>query len=76
MLFGCLPIQNIPVFIVMYGVLAFSVWMLWTDYEDEKHEQGLERVRRAEVHRRAMKAMTNSRRERTNKCIGRYHGLV
>lgn len=76
MLFGCLPIVNIPVFIAGIGVLAFSVWMLWTDYEDEKHEQGIKRVRRCEVHRRAVKAMTNNRRERTNKCIGRYHGLV
>ena len=76
MLFGCLPIQNIPVFIAGIGMLVFSVWMLWTDYKDEQHAKEIAHVRRCEVHRRAVKAMTNSRRERTNKCIGRYRGLV
>lgn len=76
MLFGCLPIQNVPVFVVMCGVLVFCLWMMWTDYKDEQHARGVARVQRAEMHRRAVKAMMNNRRERTNKCIGRYHGLV
>lgn len=76
MLFGYLPIVNIPVFIAGIGVLVFGIGMLWSDYKDEQHAKEVARVRRAEIHRRAMKAMTNGRRERTNKCIGRYHGLV
>lgn len=76
MLFGCLPIQNISVFIVMCGVLAFSVWMLWTDYKDDQREKIAARVRRAEVHRRAMAAIAAGKRERANKYVGRYHGLV
>lgn len=71
-----MPIQNIPVMLMLWGVVAFGISMMWTDYKDEKRAQDIARVRRAEVHRRAMKAMANSKRERTNKCIGRYHGLV
>ena len=53
MLFGCLPVQNIPVFIVMYGVFAFCLRMIWEDHKDEQHARGVARVRRCEVRRRA-----------------------
>ena len=75
MLFGCLPIVNIPVFIAGIGVLAFSAWIFWTDHENEKHEQGIERVRRCEVHRRAIAAMEYGKRSRANH-MSRYRGLV
>ena len=67
MLFGCLPIQNIPVFIVMYGVLVFSVWMLWTDYKDEKHVKEMARVRRCEIRRKAMYLVEQGRKSRTER---------
>lgn len=52
-----MPIQNIPVFIVMYGVLAFCVWMIWLDHKDEQHARGVARVRRCEIHRKARRAI-------------------
>ena len=73
MLFGCLPIQNIPVFIVMYGVLIFSVWMLWTDYKDERHAKGMARVRRCETRRRAMYLVEQGRKSRAER-MKAYHG--
>lgn len=73
MLFGCLPIQNIPVFIVLYGVLAFSVWVLWQGHKDERHAKGIARVRRCEVHRRAMYLIEQSRKSRAER-MKAYHG--
>lgn len=52
-----MPIQNIPVFIVMYGVLAFCVWMMWQEHKDEQHAKGIARVRRCEIHRKARRAI-------------------
>ena len=72
MLFGCLPIQNIPVFIVMYGVLVFSVWMLWTDYKDEQHAREVARVRRCETRRRAMYLVEQGRKSRAER-MKAYH---
>lgn len=57
MLFGCLPVQNIPAFIAMYGVLAFCVWVIWQDYKDAKRAKGIARVRRCEIHRKARRAI-------------------
>ena len=57
-----MPIQNIPVMLMMWGVIAFSISMFRAAYKDEKHCKGIERVRRCEIHRRAM--------------ISRYHRLV
>lgn len=48
-----MPIQNVPVFILMYGVLAFCVWVIWQDHKDEQHAKGIARVRRCEIHRKA-----------------------
>lgn len=70
-----MPIQNIPVFVIMYGVLAFCVWMIWQDHKDEQHARGVARVRRCEVHRRAMAAMECGKRNRAER-MNRYHGLV
>lgn len=67
MLFGCLPIQNVPVFIVMYGVLAFCVWMIWEDHKDEKHAKGIARVRRCEIRRRAMHLVEQGRKSRAER---------
>lgn len=64
MLFGCLPIQNIPVFIVMYGVLAFCLWMLWQSHKDEKHA---ERVAHAKRKRRVRYLIEQGRKSRAER---------
>ena len=72
MLFGCLPIQNIPVFIVMYGGLAFCLWMIWLNHKDEQHARGVARVRRCETHRRAMYLVEQGRKSRAER-MKAYH---
>lgn len=57
MLFGCLPIQNIPVFIVVYGTLAWCVRLIWETHKEDKHAEGVRRVRRCEIHRKARRAI-------------------
>ena len=70
-----MPIQNIPVMLMLWGVVAFGISMMWADYKDEQHRKGIARVRRCEVHRRAMAAMECSKRNRAER-MSRYHGLV
>ena len=72
MLFGCLPIQNIPMFLVMYGVLAFCLRMIWEDHKDEQHAQGVARVRRCEVRRRAMYLVEQGRKSRAERMKAYY----
>ena len=72
MLFGCLPIQNIPVFIIGYGLVAFSVWVTWQDYKDERHAKGVARVRRCEIHRKAMHLMKQGRKSRAERMKAYY----
>ena len=72
MLFGCLPIQNIPVFLVMYGVLAFCLRMMWEDHKDERHARGVARVRRCEIRRRAMYLVEQGRKSRAER-MKAYH---
>ena len=49
-----MPIQNIPVMLMMWGTLCLCFWMMWQDHKDNKHAQGIARVRRAETRHRAM----------------------
>jgi len=70
-----MPIQNIPVMLMLWGVVAFGISMIWADYKDEQHRKGIARVRRCEVHRRAMAAMECGKRNRAER-MSRYHGLV
>ena len=69
MLFGCLPVQNIPVFLVMYG---FCLRMIWEDHKDEQHARGVARVRRCEVRRRAMFLVEQGRKSRAER-MKAYH---
>lgn len=75
MLFGCLPIQNIPVFLIMYGVrvLAFCLRMIWQNHKDEQHARGVARVRRCETRRRAMYLVEQGRKSRAER-MKAYHG--
>lgn len=64
MLFGCLPIQNIPVFVIMYGVIAFSVWALWQNHKNEKHVEEIAREKRRHRVRHLIEQGHKSRAER------------
>ena len=70
-----MPIQNIPVMLMLWGVVAFGISMMWADYKDEQHRKGITRVRRCEVHRRAVTAMEYGKRSRAER-MNRYHGIV
>lgn len=64
MLFGCLPIQNIPVFAMGIAVLVFGVSMMWSEYKNEQHAKKLQRVRYAEHRRNAMQMIAQNRKAR------------
>ena len=70
-----MPIQNIPVVLMMWGTLCLCFWMMWQDHKDNKHAQGIARVRRAEIHRKAMRAIEFGKINRANH-VSKYHGLV
>lgn len=54
MLFGCLPVQNIPVFLVLYGTVAFCLWYMWRgDNKIQRNNRDLWHVRRCETRRRS-----------------------
>ena len=49
MLFGIIPVQNIPVIVVMWGVIIVCIHSIIQDYKDERiaaHIRELERKRR------------------------------
>ena len=70
-----MPIQNIPVMLMMWGTLCLCFWMMWQDHKDNKHAQGIARVRRAEIHRKATRAIEFGKISRANH-MSKYHGLV
>ena len=72
MLFGCLPIQNAPVFIIGYGLVAFSIWTMWQGHKAERHSKGVARVRRCEIHRKAMYLMKQGRKSRAERMRAYY----
>lgn len=72
MLFGCLPIQNIPVFAMGIAVLVFVVPLMWSDYKDEQHAKGIARVRRCEIRRRAMHLVEQGRKSRAERMKAYY----
>ena len=67
-----MPIQNIPVFLVMYTVLAFCFWMMWQDHKDKQHARGVARVRRCETRRKAMYLVEQGRKSRAER-MKAYH---
>lgn len=70
-----MPIQNIPVMLMMWGTLCLCFWMMWQDHKDNKHAQGVARVRRCETHRKAMRAIEFGKISHANR-MSKYHGLV
>lgn len=64
MLFGCLPISNIPVYALGIAVLVFAIMMMWSDYKNEQHAKKLKRVRYAEHRRNVMRMIAQSRKAR------------
>ena len=68
-----MPIQNIPVMLVMLGVLYLCFWMLWQDHKDNKHAERIKQVRKCEYVRRAYRLIERGRYERKHNM---YHGLV
>lgn len=67
-----MPIQNIPVFVAMYSVLAFCLRMIWLDHKDEQHAKGVARVRRCETRRKAMYLVEQGRKSRAER-MKAYH---
>lgn len=72
MLFGCLPIVNIPVFIAGIGVLVFGIGMLWSVHCDEMREKEMQRIRCAEHQRRAMYLVEQGRKSRAERMKAYY----
>lgn len=70
-----MPIQNIPVMLMMWGTLCLCFWMMWQDHKDNKHAQGVARVRRCETHRKTMRAIEFGKISRASR-MSKYHGLV
>ena len=68
-----MPIQNIPVVLVMLGVLYLCFAMLWQDHKDNKHAEQVKQVRKCEHVRRAYRLIERGRHERK---YNKYHGLV
>lgn len=62
-----MPIQNIPVMLTLWGVIAFCVSIIWADHKDERHAKGIARVRRCEIHRRAMYLVEQGRKSRAER---------
>lgn len=71
-----MPIENIPAYVMLSSALVFNIAMVLDDYKVNRRDRVAARAHRAEVHRRAMAAIAAGKRERANKCVGRYHGLV
>lgn len=65
MLFGIIPVQNIPVIVVMWGVIIVCIRSIIQDYKDERiaaHIRELERKRRIQ---NIIEQGNRSRAERT-----------
>lgn len=64
MLFGCLPVQNIPVFLAGIGVLIFGCGMMLSVHMDEVHEREMQRMRYLEHRRKALQLVAQGRKAR------------
>lgn len=52
-----MPVQNIFPMLALYGTLAWCVRLIWETHKEDKHAEGVARVRRCEVHRKARRAI-------------------
>lgn len=65
-------IQNILVFTIFYGILVWCGMMIWEYHKAEKHRKGIERVRRCEIHRKAMYLVEQGRKSRAERMKAYY----
>lgn len=64
MLFGILPIVNIPVFLAGIGVLVFACGMVWSMHMDEVRDREMQRMRYLEHKRKALQLVAQGRKAR------------
>lgn len=64
MLFGILPIANVPLFLAGIGVLVFAWGMMWSMHMDEVREREMQRMRYLEHRRKALQLVAQGRKAR------------
>ena len=69
MLFGIIPVQNIPVMVVMWGALIVCIRSIIQDYKDERRAA---RIRELERKRRIQNIIEQGRRSRAER-MRDYH---
>ena len=52
-----MPVQNVVPMLALYGVLAWCARLIWETHKEDKHAEGVRRVRRCEIHRKARRAI-------------------
>ena len=52
-----MPVQNIVPMVLLWGVLAFCFKLIAEQERAERHDRGVSRVRRCEIHRKARRAI-------------------
>lgn len=69
MLFGIIPVQNIPVMVVMWGALIVCIHSIIQDYKDERSAA---RIRELERKQRIQNIIEQGRRSRAER-MRDYH---
>lgn len=69
MLFGIIPVQNIPVIVAMWGLLIVGVRSIIQDYKDERTAA---RIRELERKRRIQNIIEHGNRSRAER-MRNYH---
>ena len=69
MLFGIIPVQNIPVMVAMWGLLIVGVRSIIQDYKDERNAA---RIRELERKRRIQNIIEQGNRSRAER-MRNYH---
>lgn len=69
MLFGIIPVQNIPVIVAMWGLLIVGVRSIIQDYKDERRA---EHIRKLERKRRIQNIIEQGNRSRAER-MRDYH---
>ena len=67
-----MPIQNIIPMLALYGTLAWCLRLIWETHKEDKHAEGIRRVRRCEVRRRTMYLVEQGRKSRAERMKAYY----